>query len=588
MRPVTIGRPAANTRVYVLDGNGRPCPVGVPGELYISGVQVARGYLNRPEKTAADFAADPFRPSARMYRTGDVARWQENGEVLYLGRRDSQVKLRGFRIELGEIEHALAGQEGVKRAVTMVAKDATGTDALWAYVENAMPGAPAAPAELRESLGSRLPEYMVPTYFVFTDAIPVTSNGKADRRALLALSHTAQVSSSRYVVPRTAAEERLAAIWTELLQLEQVGAEDDFFALGGNSLSALQLSTRIGRAFDVELKLAALFTHRSVAAQAALIAGSATSAASTAPLTRVPRGERHVLSYAQERMWFLHMLDPDSGSYNIPVLIRLEGPVDAGVMAQAVTSLVARHEMLRTTFAQEGGEVFQRVRHDLPVPFEVRDLGALPDEAARDEALRQVREISSSPFRLEDSSPLRVVLFRVADEEWQLLVVVHHVAGDGWTLRLMMQEISSLYAGHASGDPDPLPAPSVQYIDYAAAVRDPAHSEAIEDDLAYWADRLADAPSLDLPACAPPRPRRTGPGALRCESTPASVADCGNWRHAPRRPPSRSRWPPSTWFCRAWGTKRTWWWDSRSCPGRTSTWSRPSGCSSTPWCYARI
>ena len=511
-RPVTIGRPAANTRMYVLDGNGQPCPVGVPGELYISGVQVARGYLNRPEKTAADFTADPFRPGARMYRTGDVARWQESGEVRYLTRRDSQVKLRGFRIELGEIEHALAGQQGVSRAVTMVRKDAAGTDALWAYVENVVPGAPAAPARLREALSSRLPEYMVPTYFVFTDAIPVTRNGKADRRALLALSHPAQVSSSRYVVPRTAAEERLAAIWTELLQLEQVGAEDDFFAIGGNSLSALQLSTRIGSAFGVDLKLAALFTHRSVATQAALVADSPATA--TAPLTRVPRGERHVLSFAQERMWFLHMLDPDSGSYNIPVLIRLDGTVDAAVMARAVTSLAARHEMLRTTFAQEGGEVFQRVRHDLPVSFEVRDLGALPDEAARDQAVRQVREIGSAPFRLQDSPPLRVVLFRLADQEWQLLVVVHHVAGDGWTLRLMMQEISSLYAGHAAGDPDPLPAPAVQYIDYAAAVRDPAHSAAIEDDLAYWADRLADAPSLDLPTCEADAATQDGSGSL--------------------------------------------------------------------------
>lgn len=521
-RPVTIGRPAANTRVYVLDGNGRPCPVGVPGELYISGVQVGRGYLNRPEKTTADFTADPFRPGARMYRTGDVARWQENGEVRYLGRRDSQVKLRGFRIELGEIEHALADQEGVGRAVTMVRKDTAGTDALWAYVENAVPGAPAAPAELRKALGARLPEYMVPTHFVFTDTIPVTLHGKTDRRALLALSHTAQVSSSRYVAPRTAAEEQLAMIWQELLRLEHVGVEDDFFAVGGNSLSALQLSTRIGQAFGVEMKVASLFTHRSVAAQAALVAASAASAPSAPGLVRVPRGERHVLSFAQERMWFLHMLDPDSGSYNIPVLVRLDGAVDAGVMERAVTSLVARHEMLRTTFVQEGGEIFQRVRHDLPVPFELRDLGALPDEEARDETARQVREISSVPFLLETSSPLRVVLFRLGDEEWQLLVVVHHTAGDGWTLRLMMQELSGLYAGHASGDGDPLPAPAAQYIDYAAAVRAPAHREGIEDDLAYWVDRLADAPSLDLPTDEPDAAAQDRSGSLTVRVDPAT------------------------------------------------------------------
>ncbi|GAB2814880.1 hypothetical protein GCM10027073_53430 [Streptomyces chlorus] len=497
--PVTIGRPAANTRLYVLDGSGRPCPVGIAGELYISGVQVARGYLNRPGKSAERFTADPFRPGARMYRTGDLARWQESGEVLYLGRRDHQVKLRGFRIELGEIEQALAGQAGVERAVVMVQKDPAGAEGLCAYVENTVPGAPAAPAELRAALGARLPEYMVPTYFVFTDAIPVTRNGKADRRALLALSGTAQVASSRYVAPRTDAERRLAGIWTGLLPLERVGVEDDFFALGGNSLSALQLSTRIGQVFGVEPKLAALFTHRTVAAQAGLIAGSAKSTSSAPVPTRVARGERHVLSFAQERMWFLHMLDPDSGAYNIPVLARLDGAIDAEVMGQAVVSLVARHEMLRTTFTSEGGSVFQTVREDLPVPYEVRDLGDLPAEAARAEAARLVREIGSTPFHLGDSSPLRVVLCRIDDGEWLLLVVVHHIAGDGWTLRLMTQELSSLYAQHAVGAGDRLPAPAVQYIDHAAAVRHPGNTAAIEGDLTYWVDRLADAPPLELP-----------------------------------------------------------------------------------------
>ncbi|MFF9346551.1 amino acid adenylation domain-containing protein [Streptomyces sp. NPDC014734] len=511
--PVTIGRPAANTRLYVLDDTGRPCPVGIPGRLHVSGVQVARGYLNRPEKTAERFGTDPFRPGARMYWTGDLARWQENGEILYLARCDHQVKLRGFRIELGEIEQALAGQAGVGRAVVMVQKDAAGADVLCAYVENAVPGTPTAPAELRNALASRLPEYMVPTYFVFTDAVPVTRNGKADRRALLALSHTAQVSVARYVAPRTTAEERLTAIWKELLPLERVGVEDDFFALGGNSLSALRLSTRIGRAFGVELRLASLFTHRSVAAQAALVSGSAPAPSTPAP-ARVPRGERHVLSFAQERMWFLHMLDPDSDAYHIPVLIRLGGAVDAGAMEAAVTSLVARHEALRTTFTSEGGQVFQRVRDDLPVPFEVRDLGALPDEAARDEAARLVRETGAAPFRLGDSTPLRVVLFRLGDEEWQLLVVVHHIAGDGWTLRLMTQELSRLYAGHASGLGDPLPAPAAQYIDYAAAVRDPAHGEAIRSDLDYWADRLADAPSPALPTDTPDAAARDSAGGL--------------------------------------------------------------------------
>jgi amino acid adenylation domain-containing protein len=501
--PVTIGRPAPNTRVYVLDDKRRPCPVGVPGELYLSGVQVARGYLNRPAATAARFTDDPFRPGARMYRTGDLARWQDNGEILYLGRRDDQVKLRGFRIEPGEIEQALAALEGVTRAVVMLHEDPAGADALWAFVENSVPGAPAAPAQLRAGLAARMPDHMVPAYFVYTDSIPVTRNGKADRRALLALSHTAQVSGTPYLAPRTAEEERLAAIWSELLHRQQIGVTDDFFDLGGNSLSALRLSTRISAAFGFGLKLAALFTHRTVAAQAALVAGSTTAAPTVSRPAPVPRGDRHVVSFAQERMWFLHMLEPDSGSYNIPVLIRLRGRIDAPLMEQAVTALVARHEMLRTTFVHDGGQVFQRVRPDLPVPFEVRDLGGQSPEAASDEAGRQVKRISATPFELEDSAPLRVVLFRLGEDEWQLLVVVHHVAGDGWTLRLMMQEISSLYGRLAAGDAEPLPAPAVQYIDYAAAERDPSNRADIEDDLGYWVDRLADAPTLDLPTDEP-------------------------------------------------------------------------------------
>ncbi|GAA2425110.1 amino acid adenylation domain-containing protein [Streptomyces glaucus] len=497
--PVTIGRPAANTRLYVLDDTGRPCPVGVPGELYISGVQVARGYLNRPEKNAEKFTADPFRPGARMYRTGDLARWQENGEVLYLGRRDHQVKLRGFRVELGEIEQALADQTGVGRAVVLVQKDPAGAEFLCAYVENATPAQPASPAELRAALGTRLPAYMVPTHYVFTDAVPVTRNGKADRRALLALGEAAQVAGGEYVAPRTDVERRLAGIWTDLLPVARVGAADDFFSVGGNSLSALQLSTRIRRAFGVELKLAALFTHRTVTAQAELIGGSAQGTASAPVVARVPRGERHVLSFAQERMWFLHQLEPDSGAYNIPVLARLDGALDAEAMGRAVADLVARHEMLRTTFSSEGGDVFQTVRDDLPVPYEVRDLSARPAEAARAEAARLVREIAAAPFALTDAAPLRVVLLRTGAQESQLLVVVHHIAGDGWTLRLMMQELSGLYTRQASGTGEPLPTPAVQYIDYAAAVRGPEYRAAVDSDLTYWVDRLTDAQPLELP-----------------------------------------------------------------------------------------
>lgn len=491
---VTIGKPTANTRLYILDTNLKLCPVGVPGELYISGMQLARGYLNRRGKTSATYICDPFRTGIRMYRTGDIARWDEAGDVEYLGRRDRQVKLHGFRIELGEIEQALSIQNGVAGAVAAVRRDDSGTGSIWAYVEKDGPEASPTPSELQAALRLRLPHYMLPTYFVLLDSIPVTASGKLDLRRLDTLSDIAQVAQVRDGAPLNAIEHRLSQIWATLLPLDRVGTEDDFFLVGGSSLSALQLSSRIKEVFKVELSIAVLTTHRTVAAQAALVVDSVTAVTSPIVVEPIPRSDRHVLSFAQKRMWFLHLLDPDSGSYNIPVLIHISGSVDAGIMAQAVDSLSFRHEILRTTFSQDGGEVYQRVRDDLPVAFELRDLGT-----HRDDVVRQVRDVSASPFSLTDSPPLRVVLFRLSHDEWKLLVVVHHIAGDGWTMRLLMNELSTLYSGHTAGDTSPLPTPPVQYIDYAAALHRAEHLAVVENDLAYWTRHLHDSPPLDLP-----------------------------------------------------------------------------------------
>jgi amino acid adenylation domain-containing protein len=498
-RPVTIGRPAPNTRLYVLDASDRPSPIGVTGELCIAGVQVGRGYLHRPQLTAQRFTADPFRSGERMYRTGDVARWQPDGELRYLGRRDGQVKLRGFRVELGEIEHALRQQAGVDAAVVLLRRDAAGPEYLCAYVAGArLP----ATERLRAAVRSRLPEHMTPSHYVALDAVPVTRNGKVDRTALLAIGPR-QPATGVHVEPRTDVERRLLDIWLTLLPAADVGVSDDFFLVGGNSLSALQLSARITQDFGVAVRLAEIFEHRTVADLASMLAAAPREpAAPRAPARLAPRrrapGARHPLSFAQERLWFLHKLDPDSGAYHIRLLAKLTGALDAGVMRLAVGDLVERHEMLRTTFVDAGDGAYQTVRSDLPLPFELRDLGAMPGDEPRERLRRAAQEVTSRPFALAEEAALRVVLFRVSDDEHHLLVVVHHLAADGWSLRLLIDELSVLYSRHRGEPVAPLAPLALTYVDHVEALRDPVNEAAVDDDVDYWMRRLGGSPTLTL------------------------------------------------------------------------------------------
>ena len=527
--PITIGRPAPNNRLYVLGEADEPCPIGVTGELCIGGLQVGRGYLNRQELTAERFAPDPFRPDGRMYRTGDLAQWRPNGEVLLLGRRDGQVKVRGFRIELGEIEHVLRNQPGVERAVVLLQRNAAGGEFLYAYVEGA---ALPPPDQLREGLASRLPEHMVPSHYVLLDAVPVTRNGKVDRKALAALAAGARAASRQYVPHRTEVEEQLLCLWESLLPPGRIGVTDDFFVVGGNSLSALQLSSRISRSFGIPMTVASIFQHRTITDQARLIAGSRTTPPSAGRVPRPrprPRSSWHVLSFAQERIWFLHMLDPASAAYNIRLLARLRGPLDADVLRRAVHSLVARQEMLRVTFVNAGERPFQVPHTDLPVPFHVRDLTETAADAARAMVRREVQEADARPFRLQEETPLRIVLFRLSPTEHELLVVLHHIAGDGWSLRLLLRELSILYLRELDASRAALPDLPLQYIDYAEAVRHSDQQQAVEDDLRYWSERLAGCPSLELPTDVPGQaPARPSSGR---ESATVSPATCRALRH---------------------------------------------------------
>ncbi|MFH8476843.1 amino acid adenylation domain-containing protein [Streptomyces sp. NPDC018000] len=509
-QPVTLGRPAPNNRLYVVDERGEACPVGVTGELCIGGVQVARGYLNRPELTADRFMADPFVPGGRIYRTGDLARWLPDGEVLYLGRRDNQIKIRGHRIELGEIEQALRDLPGVERAVVLAQRDGAGTQFLCAYLQA---GSACLPADqVRQALSTRLPRYMVPSRYLRVEETPVTRNGKVDRGALLRMAG-AELAAGEHVEASTDAERALVEIWRSLLPVERLGVTDDFFAVGGHSLLALQLASRVNQHFGTDLQAATVFTHRTITAQAELLRQPCDGTRAT-PVEPVARGERHVLSYAQERMWFLHMLDPDSTAYHIRTLAAFHGPFDTESLRAALADLVDRHELLRVTYDTVGGEPCQRQCPGLPLAFDLVDLSGLGTQEAEEAVARVVREDDTRPFRLREESPVRFTLLKLGDTEHRLLTTLHHIAGDGWSVRLLMRELSALYARRTGGVAEPLPELPVQYIDYAAAVRDPAHQKAVEGDLTYWGERLADAPALELPTDVPDRDTRRGSGRV--------------------------------------------------------------------------
>ncbi|MFT3764375.1 MAG: amino acid adenylation domain-containing protein [Minicystis sp.] len=515
---IPIGRPIANTTVYVLDAHRRPVPIGVPGELYTGGDGVARGYLRRPELTEERFVPDPFsdRPGARMYKTGDLVRWLPDGTIAFLGRLDFQVKLRGFRIELGEIEAVLAQHPAVSDCVVLLREDTPGDKRLVGYVAAATKPAP---AELRAFLEQRLPVYMVPSAFVALDALPLTANGKVDRRALPAPEVSALVTRE-HVAPRGPLEETLAGIFAEVLRLpvDQIGAHDGFFELGGHSLLATQAVTRIRAALGVELPLRTLFEAATPADLAVRVEAAMRSDHGVAapPLVPIARGPAMPLSFAQERLWFIHQLDPADASYAVPFPVRFEGAIDAGPLARALQEIVRRHEVLRTTFAVAEGQPVAVVHASMGMNLVERSLADLP-EAEREQALRRaIADESRRPFDLASGPVMRATLFALGPEDHVLLVVMHHIASDGWTIGVLSREISTLYAAFSRGEVSPLPELPIQYADYAAWQRSYLSGAVLDAQLAYWKQRLAGATRvLDLPTDRPRPPVPSRRGALR-------------------------------------------------------------------------
>ncbi|XXY13216.1 amino acid adenylation domain-containing protein [Sorangium sp. So ce216] len=493
----TIGRPIENTRAYVLDAELEPVAIGVAGEVYLSGAGLARGYLNRAKETAARFLPDPFSevPGARMYRTGDVARYLPDGNLEFLGRTDHQVKVRGFRIELGEIESALRRCAGVRDAVVVARGDAPGTRRLVAYVT----GDPHA-GSLREQLRARLPEYMVPSGFVVLESLPLTPSGKVDRRSL---PEPDDALGNEHVAPRTAGEERLVAIWRDVLRAERVGVTDNFFELGGHSLLATQVVSRIRRELGVEVPLRALFEAPTVELLAARLGSEGSRAAGPAIVAAARGAGARSTSFAQERLWFLDQLEPESVAYNIPMALRIEGRLDVDALARSVLEVTRRHESLRTTFAQGAeGEVVSVVHAEPLGGLEREDLRGEADGLyrVRAEAEREAR----TPFDLKRGPLLRARLLSLSEQEHVLLLTLHHIVSDGWSLGVLVREVTALYEAFAHHRGSPLAPLSIQYADYAAWQRAWLSGAELEAQRAYWKGHLAGAPAaLELPTDRP-------------------------------------------------------------------------------------
>ncbi|MER7991211.1 amino acid adenylation domain-containing protein [Streptomyces noursei] len=501
---VPIGRPVAGKSLCVLDPWLRPVPAGVWGELYIGGQGMARGYHDRAALTAERFVADPVVPGARLYRTGDVVRWRSDGVLDYAGRSDDQVKIRGFRIELAEIEAVLTRQSVVAQAAVIAREDQPGVKRLAAYAVPAS-GALLDPEALRAKLAAVLPEYMVPATLTVLDALPLNANGKLDRRALPAPDLSAL--GQAYTAPRTSGEALVAEVFGAVLGLDRVGALDDFFALGGDSILSIQVVSRLRRA-GAEISVRQLFDHPTAAALAPLTGTPGTADT----IGRVPRDGALPLSSPQARMWFAAEHDGASVEYNSGRALRVRGPLDAEALRGALDALVARHESLRTTFDTVDGQGVQIIH-----PPVALDLPVLDCPAGGDALDTLVHQLLSDPFDVRTGPLLRPTLIRVGAEEHVLVLSMHHIVTDGWSLGLIRRELGELYAGRAVAE---LP---VQYADFAVWQRERLTGQVLEEGLGYWREQLADAPVLELPTDRPRPAERSTRGASCQTVVPAGV-----------------------------------------------------------------
>ncbi len=582
---VSLGAPIANTQIYLLDAHLQPVPIGVAGEIYIGGGGLARGYLNQPELTAERFVPNPFVaeagaaprtiptasspcpcPGGRLYRTGDVARYKASGQLEYLGRRDQQIKLRGYRIELGEIEASLRVYPAIDEAVVVLHRESEMGNRLTPEVSRLLAYVVVQGEErptyndLSTHLRRQLPQYMIPASIVFLESMPLTPNGKIDRKALPVPDRSqfpegtkmAPGASNLLAVPQTLLQAQLALIWTESLQLSQVGIYDNFFELGGHSLLAAQVVWRIRQTLRVDVPLRSLFEAPTIAQLSHHLEELMRCAPSVviSPLLPMERPIDLPLSFAQERLWFLDQWTPNSARYNEPIALRISGPLHVQALERSLATVVQRHEVLRTTFVERSGRPVQVIVPTLSIPMPVIDLCGWA-VAERDQQVIQLAYVEAHrPFDLAIGPLLRIQILRLvagqtrrdsarllsgdkpqplrvptASQEHVLLLTLHHIVCDGWSKELLVHEVATLYQAEVNGEPKPLPELPIQYADYALWQREFLQGEVLDRQLAYWREQLASLSPLELPTDHPRPSVKTDRGATQSRLLPKAVSE---------------------------------------------------------------
>jgi non-ribosomal peptide synthetase component F len=523
--PLTIGRPIANTTLYILDQHLEPVPVGVAGELWIGGDGLARGYRGRPDLTAERFIENPFddAPGSRIYRTGDLARYRSDGQVDYLGRIDHQVKVRGFRIELGEIETVLTRHEAVASAV-VVARGGDADAELAAYVIPA--GVPVGAHALRQYLGQTLPAYMVPSTVTSLAEFPLTPNGKVDRKALPEPTREGK-RETRFVAPRTRTAQRIAEIWQGILGVDVVGADDNFFRLGGHSLLAARAVARTRESAGVELSVRALFEYPTLSAFAERVdaARPAKADESAGPALVRSGASEHPLSFQQQQLLFFDQLTPGSVAYNSALATRVVGELDPGLLRQALGVVFERHEALRTVLVWGDATPHQVVLEDWKVELPLVDLSSLPETERTAELERLMREHARRPFDLSSEPMLRTTLFQLAPAVHVILFQPHHVAFDAWAIEVLYRDLGEIYNALLHGREPELPELPLQYGDFARWQRERLQGELLDRELDFWRLQLAGAPTiLRLPTDKRRPPMQTFEGASLTVALDADLA----------------------------------------------------------------
>ncbi|WP_258539555.1 non-ribosomal peptide synthetase [Chitinophaga oryzae] len=492
-KTVPIGKPFSNTSVYIVSPDGKLCPVGVPGELLIGGAGVAKGYLHQPALTENKFITDPFHPDAghRLYRTGDLVKYLPDGNILFLGRIDDQVKIRGYRVEPGEIASVLTAAESVRQAVVLVKADTSGEKRLVAYV---VPDGEFNREGVTAYIRQELPDYMQPSAILVLDHFPLLPNGKIDRKALPD-PEVAVTTGDDYTAPSTPTEIRMAAIWSRLLEVDQVGLHDDFFALGGHSLLAIRLISAIRKELTAEVVIGDVFDYPTVKMLSARLDHNRVD--TTVPaVVKQARPKQVPLSFGQERFWFIDQME-GSVHYHVPAVLRLKGRLQPQVLENALRTIVDRHEVLRTVMEQEDGQAYQHVK---PAGNWRMDRTSRPDYLHNVAALHEeIARLVAVPFDLQHDYMLRVHLVTLSEQEHVMVVILHHIASDGWSNTILVNELMELYAAGVEGRTPQLKALPVQYADYAIWQRNYLSGDVLEQQLGYWKRQLTDVAPLQLP-----------------------------------------------------------------------------------------